>query len=100
MGSAILMLGWVPLERPVGERALGLLQEDAAQKPAVCYCTCHGMGEDISFCGRKHRDKLSVHNTEVSFVRLLRNGTIIPRELASVIWGLQNANIYILLLLL
>jgi hypothetical protein len=75
MGSAILKLGEGPGK---GEGALGLLQEDAAQKPV-------GWREDSSFwlgggrggrVGGECRSKLSVHNTEVSLV--------------SVSWGLQH----------
>ena len=57
MGSAILMLGWVPLEQSgEGEGAQALLQEDRAQKPPVCI-SCLPRGLEGGRAGGRDRGR-------------------------------------------
>jgi hypothetical protein len=81
MGSAILKLGEGPGKE---EGALGLLQKDAALKPAVCISYlpwaggrmgAFGGGGEVGgggWDGKGRRGKLSVHNIEVSLVSVIR----------------------------
>ena len=73
MGSAIVTLGEQPGKK---EGALGLLQEDAAQKPTLCIWCLPWAGGKMRTSGgpppARRRGKLSVHSTEVSLVSVIQ----------------------------
>ena len=72
MGTAILTLKEQPGE---GEGAPDLLQEDEAQKSTVCISCFGGLkgGWELLAGGSESRGKLSVDNTEVSLVSVIRS---------------------------